>query len=157
MNDYSLETQAIRAGHQRTHEGEHSIPIFATSSYVFKSAEQAALRFSGQEAGNIYSRFTNPTVTAFQERLALMEKGERCLAFASGMAAIMAVGMGLLKAGDHVVCSRGVFQTLAAEGINILMISTSEIKISVVIDEKYLELAVRALHAAFKLEQGIEG
>ncbi len=108
-NDYSLETQAIRAGHQRTHEDEHSIPIFATSSYVFKSAEEAALRFTGQKPGNIYSRFTNPTVNAFQERLALMEKGERCLAFSSGMAAIMAVGMGLLKAGDHVVCSRGVF------------------------------------------------
>ncbi len=108
-NDYTLETQAIRAGHQRTHEDEHSIPIFATSSYVFKSAEEAALRFSGQKPGNIYSRFNNPTVTAFQERLALMEKGERCLAFSSGMAAIMAVGMGLLKAGDHVVCSRGVF------------------------------------------------
>ncbi|MGZ8196678.1 MAG: aminotransferase class I/II-fold pyridoxal phosphate-dependent enzyme, partial [Methylosarcina sp.] len=108
-NDYSLETQAIRAGHRRTHEGEHSMPIFATSSYVFKSAEEASLRFTGQLPGNVYSRFSNPTVTAFQERLALMEKGERCLGFASGMAAIMAVGMGLLKAGDHVVCSRGVF------------------------------------------------
>ncbi|MFA6051605.1 MAG: O-succinylhomoserine sulfhydrylase [Methylobacter sp.] len=108
-NDYSLETQAIRAGHQRTHEDEHSMPIFATSSYVFKSAEEASLRFTGQKPGNIYSRFTNPTVSAFQERLALMEKGERCLAFSSGMAAIMAVGMGLLKAGDHVVCSRSVF------------------------------------------------
>ncbi len=108
-NNYSLETQAIRVGHRRTHEDEHSIPIFATSSYVFKSAEEAALRFSGQKPGNIYSRFNNPTVTAFQDRLALMEKGERCLAFSSGMAAIMAVGMGLLKAGDHVVCSRGVF------------------------------------------------
>jgi len=108
-NDYSLETQAIRAGHRRTPEDEHSMPIFATSSYVFKNAEEAALRFTGQKSGNIYSRFTNPTVNAFQERLALMEKGERCLAFASGMAAIMAVGMGLLKAGDHVVCSRGVF------------------------------------------------
>ncbi len=108
-NDYSLETQAIRVGHKRTHEDEHSIPIFTTSSYVIKSAEQAALRFTGKKSGNIYSRFTNPTVNAFQERLALMEKGERCIAFASGMAAIMAVGMGLLKAGDHVVCSRGVF------------------------------------------------
>jgi O-succinylhomoserine sulfhydrylase len=108
-NDYSLETQAIRVGHKRTHEDEHSIPIFTTSSYVFKSAEEAALRFTGKKTGNIYSRFTNPTVNAFQERLALMEKGERCIAFASGMAAIMAVGMGLLKAGDHVVCSRGVF------------------------------------------------
>jgi len=107
--DYSLETQAIRAGHRRTQEDEHSLPIFATSSYVFDSAEEAWLRFTGQEPGNIYSRFTNPTVNAFQERLALMEKGERCLAFASGMAAIMAVGMGLLKAGDHVLCSRGVF------------------------------------------------
>ncbi|MCK9608114.1 MAG: O-succinylhomoserine sulfhydrylase [Methylomonas sp.] len=107
--EYSLETQAIRAGHRRTHEDEHSIPIFATSSYVFESAEQASLRFTGKQPGNIYSRFTNPTVSAFQERLALMERGERCLAFASGMAAIMAVGMALLKAGDHVVCSRSVF------------------------------------------------
>lgn len=107
--DYSLETQAIRAGQQRTHEDEHSLPIFATSSYVFESAEQASLRFTGKEPGNIYSRFTNPTVRAFQDRLALMERGERCLAFSSGMAAIMAVGMALLKAGDHVVCSRGVF------------------------------------------------
>jgi O-succinylhomoserine sulfhydrylase len=108
-NDYSLETQAIRAGHTRTHEDEHSIPIFATSSYVFKNAEEAALRFTGKQPGNIYSRFTNPTVDAFQQRLALMEKGERCLAFSSGMAAIMAVGMGLLKAGDHIVSSRSVF------------------------------------------------
>lgn len=107
--NYGLETQAIRAGQRRTHEDEHSLPIFATSSYVFKNAEEAALRFTGQKPGNIYSRFTNPTVNAFQERLAYMEGGERCLAFASGMAAILAVGMGLLKAGDHVVCSRGVF------------------------------------------------
>ena len=108
-NDYSVETQAIRAGHQRTHEGEHSMPIYMTSSYVFKSAEEAALRFTGQQPGNIYSRFTNPTVDTFQKRLALMEQGERCLAFSSGMAAIMAIGMSLLKAGDHVVCSRSVF------------------------------------------------
>ncbi len=108
-NNYSLETQAIRAGHDRTHEDEHSMPIFATSSYVFKNAEEASLRFTGQQPGNIYSRFTNPTVNTFQKRLALMEKGEQCLAFASGMAAIMAVGMGLLKAGDHVVSSRSVF------------------------------------------------
>ena len=107
--NYDIETQAIRAGQRRSHEDEHSLPIFATSSYVFKNAEEAALRFTGQKSGNIYSRFTNPTVNAFQERLAYMEGGERCLAFASGMAAIFAVGMGLLKAGDHVVCSRGVF------------------------------------------------
>lgn len=108
-NKYLDETLAIRAGHNRTQEDEHSIPIFTTSSYVFKSAQEAALRFTGQQPGNIYSRFTNPTVNAFQQRLALMENGERCLAFASGMAAIMAVGMGLLKAGDHAVVSRSVF------------------------------------------------
>ena len=108
-NEYAAETQAIRAGHRRTSEDEHSMPLFATSSYVFESAEQAALRFTGKQAGNIYSRFTNPTVDVFQQRLALMEKGERCLAFSSGMAAIMAVGMGLLKAGDHIVSSRSVF------------------------------------------------
>lgn len=107
--DYEIETQAIRAGQKRSPEDEHSLPIFATSSYVFKNAEEAALRFTGKKPGNIYSRFTNPTVNAFQERLAYMEGGERCLAFSSGMAAIMAVGMGLLKTGDHVVCSRGVF------------------------------------------------
>ena len=108
-NDYSFETQAIRSGHQRTHEDEHSVPIFTTSSYVFDSAAEAADRFSGNQPGNIYSRFTNPTVNVFQERLAILEGGERCLAFSSGMAAIMAVGMGLLKAGDHIVSSQSIF------------------------------------------------
>lgn len=108
-NNYALETQAVRAGQHRGFENEHSIPIFATSSYVFESAEDAYLRFTGQKEGNIYSRFTNPTVNAFQQRLALMEKGERCLAFSSGMAAIMSLGMSLLKAGDHIVSSRSVF------------------------------------------------
>lgn len=107
--DFAVETQAIRAGQQRSHEDEHSMPIFMTSSYVFKNAEEAALKFTGKIPGNIYSRFTNPTVRTFQERLALMEGGESCIAFASGMAAIMAVGMSFLQAGDHVVCSRGVF------------------------------------------------
>jgi O-succinylhomoserine sulfhydrylase len=108
-NDFGPETQAIRAGQRRTAEQEHSDPIFATSSYVFNNAAEAAARFSGQEPGNIYSRFTNPTVRAFEQRLAIMEGGERCIAVASGMAAIAAVGFGLLKSGDHVVCSRGVF------------------------------------------------
>lgn len=108
-NDYALETRAIRAGQRRTSEQEHSDPIFPTSSYVFASAAEAAARFSGKEPGNIYSRFTNPTVRAFEERLAMLEGGERCLAVASGMAAIATLAFGLLKAGDHVVCSRGVF------------------------------------------------
>ncbi|MCI0734190.1 MAG: O-succinylhomoserine sulfhydrylase [Methylococcaceae bacterium] len=107
--DKSVETQAIRAGQVRTAESEHRDPIFMTSSYVFENAAQAAARFSGQSLGNIYSRFTNPTVRTFENRLAAMEGGERCLAVSSGMAAITSLGMGLLKAGDHVVCSRSVF------------------------------------------------
>ncbi|MGH8475660.1 MAG: O-succinylhomoserine sulfhydrylase, partial [Methylococcales bacterium] len=90
---------------------EHSDPIFMTSSYVFASAAEAAARFSGLSPGNIYSRFTNPTVRTFEKRLAAMEGGERCLAVSSGMAAILSLGMGLLKTGDHVVCSRSVFGT----------------------------------------------
>ncbi len=104
-----METHAIRSGQARTPEGEHSDPLFVTSSYVFDSAAEAAARFSGEKPGNIYSRFTNPTVRTFEQRLAAMEGGERCLAVSSGMAAISALGMGLLKAGDHVVCSRSVF------------------------------------------------
>lgn len=108
-SQYGLETQAIRAGQRRTGEQEHSDPIFPTSSYVFGSAAEAAAKFTGQIPGNIYSRFTNPTVRTFEERLAALEGGERCVAVASGMAAIATLGFGLLKAGDHVLCSRGVF------------------------------------------------
>lgn len=103
------ETRQVRAGQVRTSENEHSDPIFATSSYIFKDAADAAARFSGQVPGNIYSRFTNPTVRTFEQRLADMERGERGLALASGMAAISAIAFGLLKADDHVVSSRSVF------------------------------------------------
>lgn len=106
---FGFQTRAVRAGQTRTAEGEQSEPIFATSSYVYESARQAALRFTGEEPGNIYSRFTNPTVRMFEERLASLEGGERCIATASGMAAILTLCMGLLKAGDHVVVSRSVF------------------------------------------------
>ncbi|EGV17215.1 O-succinylhomoserine sulfhydrylase [Thiocapsa marina] len=102
-------TRAVRTGHHRTPEGEHGEPIFTTSSFVFESAAEAAARFSGDQAGNIYSRFTNPTVSAFEERLASLEGGERCVATASGMSAILAVCMGLLEAGDHIVASRSLF------------------------------------------------
>lgn len=104
-------TLAIRTGHRRTGEGEHSEPIFATSSYVFASAAEAAARFAGDVPGNIYSRFTNPTVRAFEERLAALEGGESCVATASGMSAILALCLALLKAGDHLICSRSVFGT----------------------------------------------
>ncbi len=112
MDDYSdwkMATLAVRAGHHRTAEGEHSPPIFTTSSYVYKSAAQAAARFSGDEAGNIYSRFTNPTVRNFEERLAVMEGGEACVATATGMAAIMTTCVGLLEQGDHLLSSRSIF------------------------------------------------
>ena len=109
--NWELETLAVRTGHRRTAEGEHSEPIYPTSSFVFESAAEAAARFSGDAAGNIYSRFTNPTVETFQRRLAAMEGGEACVATASGMSAILAVCMALLEQGDHVVCSRGVFGT----------------------------------------------
>lgn len=104
-------TQAIRTGHHRTPEGEHGEPIFPTSSFVFASAAEAAARFSGEEPGNIYARFTNPTVRNFEQRLAALEGGESCVATASGMAAILATCMGLLENGDHIVSSRSVFGT----------------------------------------------
>lgn len=110
-DDWEFDTLAVRAGHVRTHEQEHAEAIFPTSSFVFQSAAQAAARFSGAESGNIYARFTNPTVRYFQERLAALEGGESCVATSSGMSAILAVMLGLLKAGDHVICSRSVFGT----------------------------------------------
>jgi O-succinylhomoserine sulfhydrylase len=102
-------TRAIRTGHRRTAEAEHSEPIFPTSSFVFETAAEAAARFSGEAEGNIYSRFTNPTVAAFEERLASLEGGESCVATASGMAAVLATCMGLLESGDHIVSSQSLF------------------------------------------------
>jgi O-succinylhomoserine sulfhydrylase len=99
----------VRIGHQRTPEGEHGEPIFPTSSFVFRSAAEAAARFSGDEPGNIYSRFTNPTVRIFEQRLAALEGGECCVATASGMSAIMSTCIGLLKTGDHIVSSQSIF------------------------------------------------
>ncbi len=108
---YRSETLAVRAGQTRSPEGEHSEAIFPTSSFVFDSAEQAAKRFSGEEKGNIYSRFTNPTVRFFEERLAAMEGAERGVATASGMSAILSTCLAHLQAGDHVVCAQQVFGT----------------------------------------------
>ena len=108
-DDYRPETLAVRAGIERSQFGEHAEALYLTSSFVFKSAAQAAARFANQEPGNIYSRFTNPTVTMFEERLAALEGAECCIATSSGMAAILACVMGLLKTGDHIVCSSGVF------------------------------------------------
>ncbi|MCW8929183.1 MAG: O-succinylhomoserine sulfhydrylase [Gammaproteobacteria bacterium] len=107
--ELGFDTLAIRAGYKRTHEAEHDEAIFPTSSYVYESAAQAAARFSGDETGNIYSRFTNPTVRTFEDRLAALEGAERCVATSSGMAAIMSTCLGLLKTGDHIVSSRSIF------------------------------------------------
>lgn len=111
---WGRDTEGLRAGWERTPEQEHSEAIFPTSSFSFRNAAEAAARFSGDEPGNIYSRFTNPTVRAFEKRLAAMEGGEAAIGMASGMAAILAVCMGLLRSGDHVLCSLGVFGTTAS-------------------------------------------
>jgi len=117
---YGSNTNAVRAGQVRSAEGEHSELIFATSSYVFKDAAEAAARFSGDEPGNIYSRFTNPTVRTFEERLAALEGAERCVATSSGMSAILSTFMGLLEAGDHIVASRSIFGTTVGLLDNVL-------------------------------------
>ncbi len=108
-DDLQPETLAIRTGIHRSQFNEHSEAIYLTSSFIFDNAAQAAARFTGDEPGNIYSRFTNPTVTAFEERLAQLEGAEACVATSSGMSAILACIMGLLSAGDHIVASRSIF------------------------------------------------
>lgn len=118
--NFDFDTLAVRAGQQRSNEGEQGEPIFTTSSYVFENAAQAAARFSGDEPGNIYSRFTNPTVRTFEKRLAALEGGERCVATSSGMGAILTTCLGLLKSGDHVVSSRAIFGTTVVLFNNIL-------------------------------------
>jgi len=109
MNPYEFDTLAVRAGTARSQFNEHSEALYLTSSFVFGSAAQAAARFSGEEPGNVYARFSNPTVTAMQERLAALEGAEACVATASGMSAILSLAMAMLKAGDHVVASTGLF------------------------------------------------
>lgn len=101
--DWSFDTLAVRAGQERSQFNEHSEALYLTSSFVFENAAQAAARFSGAEPGNVYARFTNPTVTAMQERLAALEGAEACIATATGMAAILSTVMALMKAGEHIV------------------------------------------------------
>jgi O-succinylhomoserine sulfhydrylase len=108
-SDFDFSTLGVRGGQVRSPEGEHNDPIHMTSSFVFESAEQAARRFSDDEPGNVYSRFTNPTVRTFEARLALLEGAKFCSATASGMAAILTLCLTTLKSGDHVVASRSLF------------------------------------------------
>ena len=108
---FGFQTLALRTGHAQTLEQEHCEPLFMTSSFCFDSAEQAAKRFSGEELGNVYSRFTNPTVNCFEERLAALEAGESCVATSSGMSAILSLVMSTLSYGDEIVASRSIFGT----------------------------------------------
>jgi O-succinylhomoserine sulfhydrylase len=119
-DNYDPETLAVRSGTLRSQFNEHSEAIFLTSSFVFESAAQAAARFRGEEPGNIYARFTNPTVTMLETRLAALEGAERCVAFSSGMAAILATVMGLMKSGEHIVASRSIFGSTVQLFSNIL-------------------------------------
>jgi len=130
---YRPATQAVRAGQLRGLEGEHSEPIYTTSSFVFDSAEQAARRFSYEESGNVYSRFTNPTVRAFEERLAALEGADSCVGTASGMAAMLVICMSGLKAGDHIVSSRSIFgasQILLTKVLNDFGVNTSFVELT---------------------------
>ena len=120
LSGVGFETLAIREGLIRGFEQEHSDPIYATSSFVFESAEQAAATFSGERDGNTYSRFSNPTVSVFEKRLAALEAGEDCVATSSGMSAILTLCLTVLKTGDHVVCSRNVFGSTVGLFNNIL-------------------------------------
>ncbi|MDP3287106.1 MAG: aminotransferase class I/II-fold pyridoxal phosphate-dependent enzyme, partial [Methyloversatilis sp.] len=106
---YDPETLAVRAGIERSQFGEHSEALYLTSSFVFNNAAEAAARFSGATPGNVYARFTNPTVTMMQDRLAALEGAEACVATSSGMSAILSMVMALLKGGDHIIASRSIF------------------------------------------------
>lgn len=134
--DYEIETLGVRAGSVATAYGENSEALFLNSSFRFESAAQAAARFGGSEPGNIYSRFTNPTVTMFQDKLAALEGAEQCVATSSGMSAILACVMGLCNAGDHVIASRSIFGTsvqlfgniLKRWGLEVTFVSLTDIE-----------------------------
>lgn len=120
LSNPGFETLAIREGLSRGFEQEHSDPIYATSSFVFESAEEAAATFAGDRQGNMYSRFSNPTVSVFEKRLAALEGGKECVATSSGMSAILTLCLTVLKSGDHVVCSRNVFGSTVSLFNNVL-------------------------------------
>ena len=134
MKDISFKTKSVREGHQPSNEQEHSAAIFLTSSYRFDNAEQAAERFETNQ-GNVYSRFTNPTVSSFQDKLAVLEGAEKCQATASGMSAIFATIMTILKPGEHMVASRCMFGTtivilnsiIEKFGINVTFVNLSDL------------------------------
>jgi len=149
---WHTETLGVRAGSAHTPFGENSEAIFLTSSFVFDNAAQAAARFGGQEPGNIYSRFTNPTITMFQDKLAALEGAEFCVATSSGMSAILACVMGLCSAGDHVVASRSIFGTTVQLFGNILQRWGLEVTFVSLTDLKEWEAAVKPNTKLFFVE-----
>lgn len=151
-NQYHPETISVRAGSTATELGENSEAIFLNSSFRFKSAAQAAARFAGDEPGNIYSRFTNPTVTAFQDKLAAMEGSEQCVATASGMSAILACVMGLCSAGDHVVASQSLFGTSVQLFTNILKRWGLEVTLVALTDTEAWQSAIQTNTKLFFVE-----
>ncbi|MCE7913700.1 MAG: O-succinylhomoserine sulfhydrylase [Nitrosomonas sp. PRO4] len=151
-DDLQPETLAIRTGIHRSQFNEHSEAMYLTSSFVFDSAAQAAARFIGNESGNIYSRFTNPTVSAFEERLAKLEGAEACVATSSGMSAILACIMGLLSAGDHIVASRSIFGATVNLFNNILSKFNIETTFVSATDIESWETAIKANTKLFFLE-----
>jgi O-succinylhomoserine sulfhydrylase len=149
---YRPETLAVRAGQERSQFGEHAEALYLTSSFVFKDAAQAAARFSGEEEGNVYSRFSNPTVRFFQERLAALEGAEDCIATASGMSAIMALCLAHLEAGDHIVASNGLFGATLQLFNNILSRCGIATTVVSLIDAAAWEAAIRPETRLFFLE-----
>ena len=135
LDQAGARTRAVRSGIKRSSELEHGEPIFTSSSFLFESASDAAAKFSGDEVGNVYSRYTNPTVRGFEQRLAALEEGECAVATASGMSAILALCMTHLRAGDHVLCSRDVFgatvslfdNTLRKFGVDVTFVSLNQV------------------------------
>ncbi len=137
-----FETRAVRDGSFRSSAGEHSESLFLTSSFMFDSAEQASNRFSGKENGMIYSRFTNPSVQMFEDRLASLEEGEACVATASGMSAILSVCLTFLKAGDEVLTTPSLFGATIQLFDNILKKFDISIKYVSLIDLQGWEQAI---------------
>ena len=138
-----FDTRAVRSGQARTMESEHNDPVFLTSSFVFESARQAAARFAHEEEGNVYSRFTNPTVRTFEERLAALEGARHCLGTSSGMSALLATCLALLKSGDHIVAAHDLFGSTVSLFTNVLSKLDIETSFVSVTDHEAWRKAIR--------------
>jgi len=139
-----FDTRAIRSGQVRTSESEHNDPLFLTSSFVFDNARQAAARFAHEEVGNVYSRFTNPTVRTFEQRLAALEGVEHCIGTSSGMSAVLATCLACLQSGDHIVAAHDLFGSTVSLFANVLSKFGIETTFVPVTDQEAWKQAIRA-------------